>query len=205
MYKLLITGGEGDLSQAICKSLDLDVYDIYTPNRSELDVSDAVSVENYLSRHNFDIVINNAGTLYSSTIKDSDVNLWIRDINVNLIGTYLVSRSAILHNQDPLIINVASTAAFNSYNDWSSYCASKAGVIKISKALSIDGYNVYCLCPGAIDTKLRDNLNINNPNVMCLDEAIKPFIDVLNGKYSRGDLIFYRKGSLILNPCETVN
>lgn len=197
--KLLITGGNGDLSKELYDRLK-DKYVVYTPTRKELDVTSIQSVSDYFSREVFDVVINNAGTLYSSLIGDSDPLKWINDINVNLIGTYLVSRAAINSNKSVVLVNVASTAAFNSYKDWSAYCCSKAGVLTLSHCLKNDGVNVYCLCPGAINTKLRDGLNISNQNIMTVSEAVVPFLSVLNGEYSVGDVIFYRKNELVVNP-----
>ncbi|MDP2562534.1 SDR family oxidoreductase [Psychrobium sp. 1_MG-2023] len=197
--KLLITGGQGDLSQALKQCLSAQ-YDVFTPGRDELDVTNPNSVEQYFEGKSFDAVINNAGTLYSSLIADSEPSQWINDINVNLIGSYLTCRFAIAANPKVKIINVASTAAYASYKDWSSYCCSKAGVLTFSHCLNNDGYEVYCLCPGAIDTKLRDGLTIANNNVMTLEEAVEPFKAVFSGEYTSGDVIFYRKNHLELNP-----
>ena len=197
--KMLITGGEGDLSKVLADTFSCD-FEVHTPSRSELDVTKISSVDEYFSNKCFDVVINNAGTLYSSLVKESDPIKWINDINVNLIGTYLISRKAIRINENVKIINVSSTAAFNAYKDWTSYCAAKAGVLKLSLGLKNDGYDVYCLCPGAIDTKLRNGLNISNKNVMTISEAVLPFKSVLNGKFDSGDIIFYRKGELTINP-----
>jgi NAD(P)-dependent dehydrogenase (short-subunit alcohol dehydrogenase family) len=196
---LLITGGQGDLSQALKSKLN-EQYNVYAPSRHELDVSNEEHVKQYFIDKTFDIVINNAGTLYSSLIADSQPSKWINDINSSLIGTYLVCRFAIEKNPKLILINVASTAAYSAYKDWSSYCCAKAGVLTLSKSLFNDNYTVYCLCPGAIDTKIRDGLNIPNNNVMTLDEGAQPFMDVLSGKYQSGDIIFYRKGELIVNP-----
>ncbi len=152
MKKLLITGGRGDIAKGVFNVLS-NLYAIEIPDRKELDVSCADSVEKYFRDKKFDIIVNAAGTLYSSSIIDSEPDLWIRDINVNLVGTYLVSRAAIRRNEKARIVNIASTAAFNSYSDWTSYCASKAGVLKVSMGMVKDGYDVIVMCPGAIDTK----------------------------------------------------
>lgn len=191
--KVLVTGGNGDIAKAISENLNQN-YIVETPERNELDVSSIESVDSFFSNRSFDIVINNAGTLYSSTVVDSDPHLWIRDINVNLIGTYLVSRASVRKNKMVRVINISSTAAFNSYLDWTSYCASKAGVLKLSMGMVKDGYDVVTICPGAIDTKLRDELDIVNPNVMTVSEGIKPIIEAVEGVYESGNVIFYRKG-----------
>lgn len=193
MKKMLLTGGNGDLAVYL-KSYFEDKFIIDTPSKKHLDVSSIESVESYFANRAYDIVVNLAGTLHSSSILESNASLWIRDINVNLIGTYLVCKEAISKNSNSFLINISSTAAFNSYNDWSSYCASKAGVLKVSSALFKDNYNVVTLCPGAIDTKFRDELNIINPNVMSIEEGAKPIIDAIEGVYDSGDVIFYRKG-----------
>lgn len=195
--KVLVTGGNGDIAKAISEKLN-QKYIVETPERNELDVSSIESVDSFFSKFSFDIVINNAGTLYSSNIVDSDPQLWIRDISVNLIGTYLVSRASVIKNKKVRIINISSTAAFNSYLDWTSYCASKAGVLKLSMGMVKDGYDVVTMCPGAIDTKLRDELDIINPNVMTISAGIKPIIEAVEGGYESGNVIFYRKGEMKL-------
>lgn len=194
--KILLTG-QGDLAQAVAAHFD-GVHEIYNPSSKELDVTSAQSVKEYFKCTCPDIVVNLAGTLYSSSIIGSDEELWVKDINVNLIGTYFMAKYAIEKNKDVKIINISSTAAYNSYFDWTSYCASKAGVIKISNGLAIEGYDAVTLCPGAIDTKIRHGLKIYNPNVMEVKEGIKPIIDAIDNKYNRGDIVFYRKNEIII-------
>lgn len=193
--KVLLTGGDGDLASYISNNLDSS-FDIYKPSVDELDVTSIDSVKNYFEDVFFDIVVNLAGTLYSSVIKDSEPDKWIRDINVNLIGAYLVCREAIISNPKVRIINISSTAAYNSYGDWTSYCASKSAVLKLSGGLNKDGYDVITMCPGAINTSLRDGLKINNNSVMSINEGALPIMKAINGEYSSGNIIFYRKGTL---------
>ena len=193
MMEILITAKNSDLTKYLSNKIKEKEYIITTPSKEELNVSDRESVEKYFQDKKFDAVINCAGSLYSSTIVESEPDKWINDINTNLIGTYLINIFALLKNRDCQIINISSTAAFNAYNDWSSYCASKAGVLKISQALYKDSYNVITLCPGAIQTKLRDGLTIENPNVMTVEEGCQPIIDALMGSYPNGSIVFYRK------------
>ncbi|MGR5261132.1 SDR family NAD(P)-dependent oxidoreductase [Vibrio astriarenae] len=197
--QVLITGGNGDIAKALKAALIVSPdYDVHTPSRTELDVTSIDSVKAYFEEHRFDLVVNAAGTLYSATIGESDPDMWIRDINTNLVGTYLVSKYALEKNSGARLVNVASTAAYNAYKDWTSYCASKAGVLKLSGGLVHDGYDCVVVCPGAIDTKLRDGLSISNNNVMDISEGIAPIIAAIEGKYKPGDIVFYRKGSIEL-------
>ncbi|WP_144211674.1 SDR family NAD(P)-dependent oxidoreductase [Shewanella donghaensis] len=195
MKKILITGGSGDLSQGLKLALESE-FEVLSPSRQELDVTSIDSVKRYFSTHNFDIVINCAGKLYSSLVTDSDPLQWIEDINVNLIGTYLVCKFALVSNRKTKIINISSTAAYANYKDWTSYCASKAGVMKLSLGLFDEGLDIIVMCPGAIDTKLRNGLSIPNNNVMDITEGIAPILDAVNGQYKSGEIIFYRKGDL---------
>ncbi|MFH4616206.1 SDR family oxidoreductase [Vibrio diabolicus] len=196
--KILITGGNGDIAKKLSELLDYSIYEVYLPQRSELDVSSKSSVEKYFCNRkgSFDIVVNAAGTLYSSHVVGSDPDRWINDINVNLIGTYLVSKYALESNPRCKIINVSSTAGFNSYKDWTSYCAAKAGVLRLSGGLYKDSFDVITACPGAIQTKIRKNVHIENPNVMTLEEGATPILDMIKGCYKSGDIVFYRKGQL---------
>ncbi|HHQ4526809.1 TPA: SDR family NAD(P)-dependent oxidoreductase [Aeromonas hydrophila] len=199
---VLITGGNGDLAKYVSSRLsELVDYWVDTPFRSELDVTSPESVARYFAGRHFDVVVNCAGSLYSSLVVESDPALWINDIQTNLIGSYLVTRMALKSNPQCRIVNIASTAAFNAYKDWTSYCAAKAGVIKLTQGLAKDGYNVVAICPGAIDTKLRGKLSINNPNVMSIEEGAGPIINsITTNEYNSGDIVFYRKGCIIINP-----
>ena len=199
MINILITGGAGDWAVNFKKNYNSQ-FIITTTNRKELDVTDPSSGLAYFQDKKFDVVINNAGCIHPERILETNTELWINDINVNLIGTFLVTKSALSMNKKAIIINISSTAAFNAYPNWSSYCASKAGVVTLSKSLANDGYNSYCLCPGAIDTKFRDKLNLSNDNVMSCKDLSKHVLDILKNKYNPGDILFFRKGEFVLNP-----
>lgn len=199
MLRALITGGAGDWATSF-KQKFCGEFDIVTPNRAELDVTDSHSVKQFFVDNRFDIVINNAGSIHPKTLLEADIDLWINDINVNLIGTFLVTKSALAENANAIIINIASTAGFNHYANWSSYCCSKAAVVSFSKCLAKDNFTVFCLCPGAIATKFRDNLNLSNDNAMSCDELSNYVIDAINGKYQSGDVLFFRKNEFVLNP-----
>ena len=199
MLKIIITGGGGDWAKHF-KSTYSGQYEIVTPDRKELDITNKDNVELYFKNNSCDILINNAGSIHPKRILESDTDMWINDINVNLIGSYLTSKTVLLNNPQTIIINISSTAAFNSYPDWSSYCASKSAVVTISKCFAKDGYQVYCLCPGAIDTKFRDYFDLSNDNMMSCQELSNYIIDIIDKKYKSGDVLFLRKDEFVLNP-----
>ena len=196
---MLITGGQGDLAIATGDAFR-SAYTIYSPSSKELDVSNKDIVSDYLKDKTIDVLINNAGTIHPKTILESDMDLWARDINVNLVGAYFVTKRVLENNPRSIIINVSSTAAFNAYANWSSYCASKAGLVTLTKSLANDSFAAYVLCPGAVKTKFRDGLGLDNSNEMEADVFVEQMDSILKGKYTPGDVIFFRKNELLINP-----
>jgi len=108
-----------------------------------------------------DILFNNAGVFYPHTILDCPEEEWDMTIDVNLKGTYLMSRSvlpAMIAQESGIIINNASGWGIVGGNEAASYCAAKGGVVLLTKAMAIDhgrqGIRVNCLCPGDVDTPM---------------------------------------------------
>lgn len=108
-----------------------------------------------------DILFNNAGVFYPHTIVDCPEEEWDMTIDVNLKGTYLMSRSvlpAMIAQGSGVVINNASGWGIVGGNEAASYCAAKGGVVLLTKALAIDhgrqGIRVNCLCPGDVDTPM---------------------------------------------------
>ena len=201
MKRVLITGGLGDWAQSFVARFE-GQFNVQTPGRSELDVTNEDSVQSYFLKHNqpFDIVINNAGSIHPKTILESDSLKWVNDINVNLIGCYYVSKAALRLSSETQLIFMSSTAGFNAYRDWSSYCASKAGVITLSKSLAADGFNSICICPGAIDTKFRNYFDLPNDNILTCNQLTDYIEKVINGEFNSGDVLFIRANEFKLNP-----
>jgi len=201
MKRILITGGSGDWAQSFKQQYG-EQYQIDTPGRSELDVTSEISVSDFFAAQPapYDIVINNAGAIHPKRILESDSALWVNDIQVNLIGNYYVSKYALTASESTQLIHISSTAGFNAYKDWSSYCASKAGAVTLSKSLAADGYNSICLCPGAIDTKFRNYFDLPNNNMMSCEQLSGYVMRVINGEFTPGDVLFIRVNEFVLNP-----
>ncbi len=194
--RVLITGGLGDLALAIEKVLQ-ENYVVASPSRHELDVTDSDAIEAFFRENDpFNIVINNAGTIHVATVLGSQRAKWIEDIQVNLIAPYLVSKSALEINPNVIIINIASTAGYAAYKEWSAYCAAKAGVISLTKSMAAEGVNAYAIALGAINTKFRGYLNLPNDNMLEPQDVAKLVLDIMSRKYEPGVSLFVRKGVL---------
>lgn len=108
-----------------------------------------------------DILFNNAGVFYPHTILDCGEEEWDLQIDVNLKGTFLMSKYAL-----PPMIAQGTGVIINNSSGWGlvggdravAYCASKGGVVLLTKAMAIDhgpqGIRVNCICPGDVDTPM---------------------------------------------------
>ncbi len=110
-----------------------------------------------------DILVNNAGIFTQSLLADLPVDDWDRVVGVNLRGTFLCTRMLIgqmLERGSGRVINIASQLGQIGGTEVAHYCASKAGVIGLTKALAREvaasGVLVNAIAPGPIETPLLD-------------------------------------------------
>jgi NAD(P)-dependent dehydrogenase (short-subunit alcohol dehydrogenase family) len=108
-----------------------------------------------------DILFNNAGVFYPHTILDCTEEEWDLQMDINLKGTFLMSKAVLLHmieQRRGVIINNSSGWGIAGGDAAVAYCASKGGVVLLTKAMAIDhgrqGIRVNCLCPGDVDTPM---------------------------------------------------
>lgn len=187
MKTIVITGGQGDIAKAIKKELERE-YEILTPGKEELDVIDIEAVDTYFKNHALDILINNAGYVKPMSISDCDIYSEKRAIDINLFGTFNCTSAVLRRNENARIINVGSSAATKIHGTWSSYCASKAGVVMATKCWAEDGYDVICISPGRTETKMRKGLFPDEDAATLLkpEEFAKVIRRAVEGEYAGG-------------------
>lgn len=113
-----------------------------------------------------DVLVNNAGIAIDTTFLDKTKDNFMKTLEVNLVGTFLVSKYVskyMLEEKSGNIINVSSTNGIDSYYVESlDYDASKSGVISFTHNLAnyLAPYvRVNCVCPGWINTKMNEVLS----------------------------------------------
>ena len=113
-----------------------------------------------------DILVNSAGVVSAKPIEDSDEAMWDAQLDVNLKGTFFCCRAALpeLRKSNGNIVNIASDAGMMGFAGVVVYCASKAGVVNMTRAMALEiapDVRVNCVCPGYVDTDMirRDNID----------------------------------------------
>ncbi|HZV85912.1 MAG TPA: SDR family NAD(P)-dependent oxidoreductase [Candidatus Binatus sp.] len=130
------------------------------------DVTQTASVAAALSQSEqhfgcLDTIVNNAGAVVVATAEHTSDEDWQKVIAANLTGTFLVSRAAL-----PLlrkagggsIVNIGSVLGLVARKERAAYCAAKAGVSGLTRAMAVDHakdrIRVNCICPTIVETEL---------------------------------------------------
>jgi len=108
-----------------------------------------------------DVLVNNAGIAPECPLQDLTDEIWDRVLSVNLKAQFLVCQAVVPHMRAAgygRIVNIASEQGLIGAVDMSAYCASKAGIFGLTKALARElapsGILVNCIAPGPVDTTL---------------------------------------------------
>lgn len=163
------------------------------------DVSDGASVTSAFASATANlgpayILVNNAGVAPSRMFSEMTPDIWNETMAVNLTGTYLCTAEvlpAMIEAQAGRIVNVSSTAGLRGYRTMSAYCASKHGVLGLTRSLSLEmakkGITVNAVCPGYTDT---DMTTVAVANIVGrLGKSAAEALEMLTRTIPRGRLI----------------
>ena len=181
----LVTGASRGIGRAIAETLAGAGYDLILTSSHTLaklqdvaasleekygvhstalaaDAADPSAIEKiFSSLDHLDVLVNNAGISYIGLLTDMSIEEWQSVINTNLSSCFYTSRLAIplmLQKHSGRIINISSVSGVMGNAGQANYCASKAGVIGLTKSVAREigsrGITVNAIAPGFIDTEM---------------------------------------------------
>ncbi len=107
-----------------------------------------------------DVLVNNAGIYHLADAEHTSDEIWNQTIAINLTAAFLLSRAALplLRRRKGAIINIASDWGLVGGRNGVAYCASKGGLVLMSKAMALDhaaeGVRINAVCPGDVETPM---------------------------------------------------
>lgn len=172
----IVTGGRGGIGQAIALRLEREGARVFTAQRGVDDRFDHVIadfadpdcpsrvVEEVIARAGrIDVLVNNAGQMQEIGLADMTLAMWQDNLMVNLTAPFLMIRSALpaLRRTRGSIVNIGSVEGLAANPGHAAYCASKAGLHGLTRAVAIDhgdeGIRCNAVAPGWIDTPLNES------------------------------------------------
>lgn len=148
-----------------------------------MDVTDHTAIERGVESvakqwGRIDILVNNAGVSGITPLADPDDAVWHRILATNLTGMYVVTKVAARRMNDHAhgrIINLSSVLGRFGVPGYAAYCASKHGVIGLTRALALElaprGITVNALCPGWVETAMAQEGIANGARAMGISES----------------------------------
>lgn len=162
----VVTGGGRGLGAAIAAALTAEGATVTAMGRTHgirCDVGDPASIERAFAEARaasgpVRILVNNAGQSLAAAFGETSLDAWQQLLDVNLTGTFLCTQQVLpsmIAAGNGRIVNIASTTGVRGYAMAAAYCASKHGVVGMTRALALEvaraGVTVNALCPGYIE------------------------------------------------------
>ena len=182
---VIVTGGGSGIGRAISERFQEEGAEVCVVQRSKPDLRDAAFIaadlsdpkactaiiENIAGEHGrLDVLVNNAGMMRESTLEDTSLDDWEQTLRVNLTAPFVLSKHALpwLKRSAGNIVNIGSIEGLGSNPRHSAYCASKAGLHGLTRAIAVDhgkdGVRCNAVAPGWIDTDLNVDFVASMPD-----------------------------------------
>lgn len=170
----LVTGGRSGIGRAIARRLRDEGARVFTAQRGAdaefnsiaADFTDPQAPQRIMAElidraGRLDVLVNNAGMMQQAAIEETSLDDWQRTLAVNLTAPFLMIRAALpqLRKTRGSIVNTGSIEGLGSNPGHTAYCASKAGLHGLTRAVAVDhgheGIRCNAVAPGWIDSDLN--------------------------------------------------
>ncbi len=171
---VLVTGGRSGIGKACAEKFAAEGATVITAQRGKektfpsikADFLDPQSPQRVISEvidryGKLDVLINNAGLMQEGTVLETSEQAWADTIQVNLTAPFSLIKHAMPHliRTSGSIVNIGSIEGLGSNPRHPAYCASKAGLHGLTRAVAVDhgpdGVRCNAVAPGWIDTDLN--------------------------------------------------
>lgn len=163
---VVITGGQGELAQAGAQSFHAAQWNVLTPGRAALNVTEPAPVETYFrALSQLHLLIVNAGMTEDRLLVQTPENSWNQILAVNLRGAFLCAQAArpLLEKSGGQVIFIGSYVGLRGATGQSAYAAAKAGLIGLSASLAQEWgprqIRSNVVLPGFIPTKMNRHIS----------------------------------------------
>lgn len=170
----LVTGGRSGIGRAVAIRLQQEGARVFTAQRGAdddfegitADFTDPATPQRVIDAviakaGRLDVLVNNAGTMQEASVEEMSLQDWQRTLSVNLTAPFMMIKAALPHlrKSQGSIVNTGSIEGQGSNPGHAAYCASKAGLHGLTRAVAVDhgkdGIRCNAIAPGWIDTDLN--------------------------------------------------
>ena len=159
---------------------------------SSVDISIEEEIKRFISsvaeeKGKIDVLINNAGVVYTGPVEKTDTEQWDEMMAVNARGAFLMIKHSLpLMSRGGHIVNIGSNASKKGFAGWAAYCASKFAVLGFTNSLREElrdrGIKVSAVLPGPTKTDIWDSLGgkWDRKKMMSPEVTAKTVLSVIN-------------------------
>ena len=182
---VLVTGGRTGIGAACANAFSNNGATVVTAQRGNDNNFECINadlldpdapqqvIEAVIAKHSrLDVLVNNAGLMLEGDILETSESGWAKTLQVNLTAPFLLCKFAMPHliKNSGTVINIGSIEGIGSNPRHPAYCASKAGLHGLTRAIAVDhgkqGVRCNAVAPGWIDTDLNTAFieSLGNPD-----------------------------------------